>query len=236
MTVIERTLRGLFAIVTTLVTRPLASKIIATLIVLLLTVFTFRMHPCSIPILNRVKRTLYVSALWLLVISYLPYATSTETSGFGLFLNDHIALLLLGGWAAIAVVFFVVESVWGAQRVMQRRATLMQRPLVQAQQQAQQQPRRQEEKAVAYQPGRQPEQAASAPQQQPAPDLAADDGEASPPLDRSPGAGRVQTIDLRDNAPTPDHVDVLRKLPAGAAAVGESEEPPMLNHVENRAD
>lgn len=65
---------------------------------------TWMMHPCSVPVLNRIKRSLYLTALWACICSFLPLAVDVSRSS-----SFPYAYIAFVGWAVVWLQFALLE-------------------------------------------------------------------------------------------------------------------------------
>jgi len=114
--VLERTLRDLFAMTTSLIGNQILSRAMSFPILLALAVSTYRMQPCSIPTLTRLKVLAQSSAVWLLSLSFLADMFRSVTDWF----DVYVPGLLVWGWAAGVAAYLSYEA-WCYYRRWQRR-------------------------------------------------------------------------------------------------------------------
>lgn len=88
--VIERTLRGLFAVCTTLIPSVVAVRVIAMAIVLALASINHFSRPCNIAGVTRLKLGLNIAAIWLFICTFLPNGSITSL------FTGWISLILFG--------------------------------------------------------------------------------------------------------------------------------------------
>ena len=121
--VLERTLRDLFAMTTSLIGNQLLSRAMSYPVLIVLTVATYRMSPCSIPTLTRLKVLAQASAVWLLTLSFLADMFRSVTD----FFDVYVPGLLVWGWAAGVGLYLAYEAwcYWKRwKRRQQRRHTI----------------------------------------------------------------------------------------------------------------
>ena len=114
--VLERTLRDLFAMTTSLISNQLLSRALSYPILIVLTFATYRMRPCSIPTLTRMKVLAQASAVWLLTLSFLADMFRGATDWFDL----YVPAMLVWGWVAGVGAYLLYEA-WCYWRRWQRR-------------------------------------------------------------------------------------------------------------------
>ena len=114
--VLERTLRDLFAMTTSLIGNQILSRAMSFPILLVLTFATYRMQPCSLPTLTRLKVLAQSSAVWLLSLSFLADMFRGVTDWF----DVYVPGLLVWGWATGVGMFLLYEA-WCYYKRWQRR-------------------------------------------------------------------------------------------------------------------
>lgn len=111
--VIERTLRDVFAIATTLVTSSFASRGISLAALTLLCLTTGWLSPCSIGTLSRMKLFSQLAAIWLLLCSFISASDASAIVWF----KDNIEYIVLVGWLCLLVIFVVGEVILSLYQV-----------------------------------------------------------------------------------------------------------------------
>ena len=114
--VLERTLRDLFAMTTSLISNQILSRAMSFPVLLVLMIATYRMQPCSIPTLTRLKVLAQASAVWLLSLSFLADMFRSVTDWF----DVYVPGLLVWGWGAGVAAFALYEA-WCYYRRWERR-------------------------------------------------------------------------------------------------------------------
>jgi hypothetical protein len=103
--VIERTCRGLFALTTTLISESLLNRLLSLILLMTLISFSYKMRPCNIRVLNRLKAASQFAAIWLLSVSFLPDIFRS----LGGWWDKNVAIVIISGWLALIVGFATNE-------------------------------------------------------------------------------------------------------------------------------
>ena len=111
--VLERTMRDLYAITTSLITDGELSRCLSFPVLLLLLACTVRMQPCSVPSLGRLKVLSQSAAIWLLWVAFTADIARTAGSAY----DAIVPGVLVFGWVLLCLVYLAVELL----RLWQRR-------------------------------------------------------------------------------------------------------------------
>ena len=121
--VLERTLRDLFAMTTSLITEQTLSRSLSYPILIALVASTWYMQPCSVPSLNRLKVLSQGSAVWLLTLTFLADIFRGITTWF----DSYVPEMLIWGWVTGLGLYVANEAYWWwgrSKRKQFRRASI----------------------------------------------------------------------------------------------------------------
>lgn len=121
--VLERTLRDLFAMTTSLISDQTLSRSLSYPILIVLVSSTWYMKPCSVASLTRLKVLSQWSAVWLLTLTFLADMFRSTTSWF----DENVPELLIYGWIASGGIYLAYEAyclVGRVRRKNNRRMTI----------------------------------------------------------------------------------------------------------------
>ena len=115
--VLERTLRDLYAMTTSLISEQTLSRALSYPILIVLLSSTVSMQPCSVPSLTRLKQLSQGSAVWLLTLSFVADAFRSFTGWF----DVYVPALLVYGWVGMIGIYLLYEALCVYRRIARRR-------------------------------------------------------------------------------------------------------------------